>query len=109
MQLCGTAETQHRLDTTRNISSAVSAWPSTKPHEAAQSLSSDPQFLHLRHRRGRSPYTAAPTDTLFFSLILAQQPPQWVRASSFLRFIQDVTGGTDQTSGECSLGQTIPI
>ena len=23
--------------------------------------------------------------------------------------IQDVTGGTDQTSGECSLGQTIPI
>ena len=24
-------------------------------------------------------------------------------------FIQGVTGGTDQTSGECSLGQTIPI
>ena len=24
-------------------------------------------------------------------------------------FIQSVTGGTDQTSGECSLGQTIPI
>ena len=24
-------------------------------------------------------------------------------------YIQDVTGGTDQTSGECSLGQTIPI
>jgi len=23
--------------------------------------------------------------------------------------IQDPTGGTDQTSGECSLGQTIPI
>ena len=23
--------------------------------------------------------------------------------------IQDVTGGKDQTSGECSLGQTIPI
>jgi len=23
--------------------------------------------------------------------------------------IQDVTGGTDQTSGECSLGHTIPI
>ena len=23
--------------------------------------------------------------------------------------IQGVTGGTDQTSGECSLGQTIPI
>jgi hypothetical protein len=23
--------------------------------------------------------------------------------------IQSVTGGTDQTSGECSLGQTIPI
>ena len=25
------------------------------------------------------------------------------------RDIQGVTGGTDQTSGECSLGQTIPI
>ena len=25
------------------------------------------------------------------------------------RNIQGVTGGTDQTSGECSLGQTIPI
>jgi hypothetical protein len=24
-------------------------------------------------------------------------------------FIQGITGGTDQTSGECSLGQTIPI
>ena len=24
-------------------------------------------------------------------------------------YIQGVTGGTDQTSGECSLGQTIPI
>jgi len=23
--------------------------------------------------------------------------------------IQGVTGGTDQTSGECSLGQTIPL
>jgi len=27
----------------------------------------------------------------------------------FEKYIQDVTGGTDQTSGECSLGQTIPI
>ena len=26
-----------------------------------------------------------------------------------LPYIQGVTGGTDQTSGECSLGQTIPI
>ena len=25
------------------------------------------------------------------------------------QLIQGVTGGTDQTSGECSLGQTIPI
>jgi len=24
-------------------------------------------------------------------------------------YIQGVTGGTDQTSGDCSLGQTIPI
>ena len=28
---------------------------------------------------------------------------------SYLQNIQSVTGGTDQTSGECSLGQTIPI
>ena len=27
----------------------------------------------------------------------------------FLFVIQGVTGGTDQTSGGCSLGQTIPI
>ena len=27
----------------------------------------------------------------------------------FNQQIQGVTGGTDQTSGECSLGQTIPI
>ena len=27
----------------------------------------------------------------------------------FLEGIQGVTGGTDQTSGECSLGQTILI
>jgi len=26
-----------------------------------------------------------------------------------LTVIQGVTGGTDQTSGECSLGHTIPI
>ena len=33
-----------------------------------------------------------------------------VRNSTFLApIIQGVTGGTDQTSGECSLGQTIPI
>ena len=27
----------------------------------------------------------------------------------FIFDVQGVTGGTDQTSGECSLGQTIPI
>jgi len=27
----------------------------------------------------------------------------------YLQNIQSVTGGTDQTSGECSLGHTIPI
>ena len=27
----------------------------------------------------------------------------------YIVYIQGVTGGTDQTSGECSLGQTIPI
>ena len=31
------------------------------------------------------------------------------KAPSALLVIQSVTGGTDQTSGECSLGQTIPI
>ena len=32
-------------------------------------------------------------------------------ASTFctVQYIQGVAGGTDQTSGECSLGQTIPI
>ena len=29
--------------------------------------------------------------------------------TSIVKSIQGVTGGTDQTSGECSLGQTIPI
>ena len=31
------------------------------------------------------------------------------RGTSALTAIQGVTGGTDQTSGECSLSQTIPI
>ena len=31
------------------------------------------------------------------------------RIHQFFKYIQGVTGGTDQTSGECSLGQTIPI
>ena len=31
------------------------------------------------------------------------------RVASFMLSIQGVTGGTDQTSGECSLGQTITI
>ena len=35
-------------------------------------------------------------------VLLCQEP--WVDMG-----IQGVTGGTDQTSGECSLGQTIPI
>ena len=30
-------------------------------------------------------------------------------SETLTRTIQGVTGGTDQTSGECSLGQTIPI
>ena len=32
-----------------------------------------------------------------------------VQFSFLMMKIQGVTGGTDQTSGECSLGQTIPI
>jgi len=37
--------------------------------------------------------------------------PNFLRGHTWaqLWFIQGVTGGTDQTSGECSLGQTIPI
>ena len=31
------------------------------------------------------------------------------QAYNKITFIQGVTGGTDQTSGECSLGHTIPI
>jgi hypothetical protein len=29
--------------------------------------------------------------------------------AKLFHIIQGVTGGTDQTSGECSLGQTVPI
>jgi len=32
-----------------------------------------------------------------------------VGAPYFVKFIQGVTGGMCETSGECSLGQTIPI
>ena len=35
--------------------------------------------------------------------------PPPTRGPSGKSNIQGVTGGTDQTSGECSLGQTIPI
>ena len=31
------------------------------------------------------------------------------QCATYIIRIQGVTGGTDQTSGECSLGQTIPI
>ena len=34
----------------------------------------------------------------------SQSDPQKIRGIQ-----QDITGGTDHTSGECSLGQTIPI
>ena len=33
----------------------------------------------------------------------------WLLKDLTARHIQGVTGGMDQTSGECSLGQTIPI
>jgi len=36
-------------------------------------------------------------------------PLFYFTANSQNIYIQSVTGGTDQTSGECSLGQTIPI
>ena len=46
--------------------------------------------------------------TLICSFGTATRP--WPGKSSYIRrYIQGVTGGTDQTSGECSLGQTIPI
>jgi len=34
---------------------------------------------------------------------------QSFRGGIVVVYIQGVTGGTDQTSGECSLGHTIPI
>ena len=33
----------------------------------------------------------------------------WITTAAHTHNLQGVTGGTDQTSGECSLGQTIPI
>ena len=46
--------------------------------------------------------------------IIAQKyvikPPNFFVSSLLaVKHIQGVTGGTDQTSGECSLGHTIPI
>ena len=38
---------------------------------------------------------------------MATNKPKYL-AMFFVLFIQGVTGGTDQTSGGCSLGQTIP-
>ena len=33
----------------------------------------------------------------------------YAQSEQLMTYIQGVTGGTDQTSGQCSLGQTIPI
>ena len=63
----------------------IPAYDDTKYHSTKANWSS-PTFLTARNWL---------TLTLTF----------WHHASS----IQDVTGRTDQTSGECSLGQTIPI
>ena len=40
---------------------------------------------------------------------ISPPPSRIVRAVKTVVYIQGVTGGTDQTSGECSLGHTIPI
>ena len=43
-------------------------------------------------------------------ILIACPLQQWLhKRTPMLRYIQGVTGGTDQTLGECSLGQTIPI
>ena len=48
--------------------------------------------------------TAVSTDNTFQDL-----PRSRETADNTESYIQGVTGGTDQTSGECSLGHTIPI
>ena len=42
-------------------------------------------------------------------LVYLQQKNCYILVELFTINIQGVTGGTDQTLGECSLGQTIPI
>ena len=57
-------------------------------------------------RPGRKQATA--TEYFEFHIALISYPiynHNWTNIST----IQGVTGGTDQTSGECSLGETIPI
>ena len=47
---------------------------------------------------------------LLFSWLLSKNiKSKILKTIILLVIIQGVTGGTDQTSGECSLGQTIPI
>ena len=46
---------------------------------------------------------------LFYFLVFFKLIPQFLFFLPITPCIQGVTGGTDQTSGECSLGQTIPI
>ena len=46
----------------------------------------------------------------FSLIILVEDVPLRLKYTNKMKLnIQSVTGGTNQTSGECSLGQTIPI
>jgi len=45
---------------------------------------------------------------LLSGICKAVVPHAYIQTHTYI-YIQGVTGGTDQTSGECSLGQTIPI
>ena len=47
--------------------------------------------------------------TLERDVVRKQRGLNSIFAPCIMESIQGVTGGTDQTSGECSLGQTIPI
>ena len=45
----------------------------------------------------------------FLALYSPKACPDHVYLRMCILYVQGLTGGTDQTSGECFLGQTIPI
>ena len=57
-------------------------------------------FSRVGLRTYQHPCISSPVPTILLVLVYVKP---------YRNCIQGVTGGTDQTSGECSLGQTIPI